>query len=189
MNIGLAFPEVKDHATREALVRVVSGLNAGYGVQHNANDTHGTITATGSIAERKRTVPMGAWSNVAFSASNYTATGTTWTVTAAQQVTLKYTLIGTTLLVTFYINTSTVGGATANLFLTLPLNAAATVTAYGTCVYDDNATRGTGVILAATGTTSPQLKLMKDIAGSVNWSNSAALTIAGQIAFEVSGSI
>lgn len=190
MNLGLSLlSQIKDGYAQRTIQQLISNVGQGYHKQHNANDTHGTITASGSISERLRAVAMGAWIAVAFLATNYTATGTTWTVTNAQQVTLKYMLIGTTLFVTFYINTSTVGGATANLFLTLPLNASSTVTAYGTCSYNDNGTYGTGVILAATGTTSPQLKLMKNLGGSVNWSNSSALTIAGQIAFEVTGSI
>lgn len=190
MNLGLAFiNQMQDGYAKRTLTQLVANIGTGYGKQHNADDTHGTVTLTGTISERKRTVPLGAWASVAFLASNFTATGTTWTVTAAQQVTLKYMLIGTTLFVTFYINTSTVGGATANLFLTLPLNASSTATAYGTCDYNDNGTYGTGVILAATGTTSPTLRLMKNLGGSVNWSNSAALTIAGTMAFDVSGSI
>lgn len=190
MNLGLSYlSQITDGFVQKTINQLITNIRAGYGKQHNADDTHGTITASGSIAERLRSVAMGAWTAVAFAAAMYTATGTTWTVTNTQQVTLKYMLIGTTLFVTFYINTSTVGGSTPNLFLTLPLNAAAAVTAYGTCAYNDNGTKGTGVIKCATGTTSPQLTLMKDLAASVDWANSAALTIAGSIAFEVSGSI
>lgn len=190
MNLGLAFlAQISDEFARRTIDQLTRNIGGGYHMQHNANDTHGTITASGSISERLRTVAMGAWTAVAFAAANFTATGTTWTVTATQQVTLKYMLIGTTLFVTFYINTSTVGAATANLLLTLPLNASATVTAYGTCSYNDNGTKGTGVIKVAPGTTSPQLTLMTNVAASVNWTNSAALTIAGSIAFEVTGSI
>lgn len=181
--------QVPDGFVKQALLSVISVIGGGYHTQHNANDTHGTITATGSISERNRGVAMGAWTAIPFAATIYTATGTTWTVTNAQQVTLKYTLIGTTLLVAFYISVSTVGGATANLFITLPLNATSTVSSYGTCTYNDNGTYGTGTILAVTGQAFPQLKLMKNIGGSVNWSNSAALTVAGQIAFEVTGTI
>lgn len=190
MKLGKSLSLIKDGAVRTVLDGMISIISAGYHTQHTTDDTHATITATGSVSERKRTVAMGAWTAISFLASNFTATGTTWTVTQAEQITLKYMLIGTTLFVTFYINASTVGGATANLFMTLSgLNAGSTVTAYGTCSYNDNGTYGTGVILCPPGTTSPQLKLMKNIGGSVNWANSAALTIAGQIAVEVTGTI
>lgn len=189
MNLGLSYLSQLTGFTKQTIQQLVTKVGAGYHKQHNADDTHSTVTATGPISERGRTVAMGAWTPVPFLASRYTATGTTWTVTNAQQATLKYMLVGTTLFVTFYINASTVGGATANLFITLPLNATSTVSAYGTCTYNDNGTYGVGTVLAVTGQSFPQLKLMKDIGGSVNWSNSAAFTVAGQIAFEVTGSI
>lgn len=189
MKLGLTYPQVPDPPTRSALETITSTIGAGYGKQHNADDTHSTITATGSISERKRTTAMGVWATLSFLATYYTASSSTWTVTAAQQVTLKYMLIGTTLFVTFNIVASSVGGTPASLMLTLPLNARSSAIVYGSCSYNDNGTLGTGVILCNTGTTSPQLTLRKVLDGSVAWSTSAALTIAGTIAFDVSGSI
>lgn len=190
MNLGLQWiGQIKDGYVRQSFNQLIAAITGGYSKQHNADDTHGTITATGSISERKRSAAMGAWSAIAFAAANFTASGTNWAVTANQQVTLKYMLIGTTLFVTFYLNGTSVGAGTSSLVLTLPLNATAAVTAYGTCSYNDNGTKGTGVILASTGTTSPRLTLTKDIAASSNWTNVATITVAGQIAFEVTGSI
>jgi hypothetical protein len=90
MNLGLTYSQIKDKAAKSACELIASVVSAGYHIQHNTNDTHKTITATGPISERKRTVPIGAWTDIAFLATNYTATGTTWVVTAAEQVTLKY---------------------------------------------------------------------------------------------------
>ena len=190
MNLGQSFlSQIQDGYVQRTIKQLIANIGAGYHKQHNANDTHGTITATGSIAERNRTVPQGVWTTLPFGASYYTASTSTWTVSAGQQTTLKYMLIGTTLWVTFYINTSTVGGTPASLFITFPLNASSSAAAYGTCSYNDNGTLGTGVILCATGTTSPRLTLRKVLDGSVTWSNSIALTIAGTMAFDISGSI
>ena len=130
MNLGLSYlSQIKDGSSdalgfvRQTIQQLITNIGQGYHKQHNANDTHGTITATGSISERGRTAAMGVWTSLMFLASYYTASASTWTVTASQQVTLKYMLIGTTLFVTFYINTSTLGGTPASLFITLPLNA------------------------------------------------------------------
>jgi hypothetical protein len=82
-----------------------------------------------------------------------------------------------------------VNGATANLFLTLPLNASLTSTTYGMCLYNDNGTLGTATIVGATGTTSPVLKFTKDFLASVNWTNSAGMTLAGSFMCDVTGTI
>ena len=190
MNLGLSLlAQIKDGFARKTIQDFISSVNTGYHKQHNVDDTHGTITASGAISERKRAVAMGVWTPVAFNAANFTASGTTWTVTSSEQRTLKYMLVGTTLWVTFYITTSAVGALSSNLFIALPLNASATVQAYSTCNYNDNGTYGTGTIFIPTGTTSPKLQLMKNIDASVQWSSSSALTISGQVAFEVTGSI
>lgn len=61
--------------------------------------------------ERLRTTPMGEWISVPFAAGNFTANGAmTWTLTAPDQVTFKYTLIGKTMLLNIYLDSTTVGG-------------------------------------------------------------------------------
>lgn len=65
----------------------------------------------GPMFELGRTTGLGYWIAVAFAAGNFTANGAmTWTVDAADQVTFKYALIGKTMFVNIYLDTTTVAG-------------------------------------------------------------------------------
>jgi hypothetical protein len=71
------------------------------------------IKRDGSLFERERTTAIGEWINVPYSAANFSASGSmTWTVDSSDQVTYAYTLIGKTLIFSFLINSTTVGGTT-----------------------------------------------------------------------------
>jgi len=65
----------------------------------------GDIFASGAITERTRTLPMGEWYDVPFSASNYfvqTGSGT-WVVGPAANIQSRYTLIGKTMIWSLYL--------------------------------------------------------------------------------------
>jgi hypothetical protein len=87
-------------------------VTAGYTVQHNDDDTHATITATGPISERGRTVPMGEWIDPPFDANWFTVTGAgnSWVVSAPTVVSqfyrVSYTLIGKTMFLNVNITNS-----------------------------------------------------------------------------------
>jgi hypothetical protein len=75
-----------------------------------------------TMTERARTVPMGEWIAVPFSAANFTGAGAmVWTVNAGNVQTNRYTLIGKTLIWTVYINASTLSGtADGQIGITIP---------------------------------------------------------------------
>jgi hypothetical protein len=99
--------------------RLMNSVTAGYNVQHNTDDTHATITATGSISERGRTVPMGEWVNPTFDASWFTVggAGNSWVVSPPtltnQFYVVSYMLVGKTMFFNLNIFNSTLTVATA----------------------------------------------------------------------------
>jgi len=101
---------------------------------------------TDGYLERSRTVRMGEWTSVSFSAGNFTANGSmTWTVASGDQITYQYMLIGKTLFVNAVIDTSTVGG-TPNIVLQLavPGGFTAAKKAQASCVLFDNGVAALG---------------------------------------------
>jgi hypothetical protein len=95
----------------------------------------------------------GAWANIPFSAANFTATGATWTVTAANQETLAWCRSGNTIFLSVCINgTSTLSAASPTLKITLPgLPGAARHTRMPYYYYLSNGT-GTGYMELLAGT-------------------------------------
>ncbi len=194
MDTGLPAPfdQIDDGNTKESLRKIVAALAAGYHVQHNPDDTHGTITSTGSVSERSRAIPQGVWIPVTYLAANFTAAGATWTVTGAEVVVFKYMLLGLTMFVSWYLETTTLSAAVATLTLRIPVTVIPNVQGFNACAYDDNGTRGIGTAQArrpASGSNGIFIDLSKDIRGSANWTNSAALTVAGQIQIEFTGTL
>lgn len=67
------------------------------------------------VPERGRG-PMGEWSAVPYSASNFVGIGgLTWTVTSTNVITNRYMMVGKTLFWVLYINGSVVGGSPSNV--------------------------------------------------------------------------
>lgn len=98
---------------------------------------------------------QGNWIAVPFSAGNFTGGAGTWTVGSGDVVTYETYLKGTSLFVTWYINTTTVGGVTSQLLITLPNGYTIAATSLQAFVYND---AGTGLLagfcqVSASGTT------------------------------------
>lgn len=67
--------------------------------------------ATSGYFERSRTTRMGEWIPVSFSAGNFTANGAqTWTVASGDQITYAYSMVGKTMKLSIYLDTTTVAG-------------------------------------------------------------------------------
>ena len=172
----------------EGLNGIIAAILAGYHTQHNQNDTHATITATGSVSERSRTTAMGVWIPVSFLATNFGAQTGTWTVTAAQQVAFAYMLVGTTMFLSWHLSITTTSGTPTYLSLVLPGNALATRVQFGTFAYNDNGTKSTGVCRASpVSGNANQIQLFKDLTLTTTWGASANLTVAGSLACDVTG--
>jgi hypothetical protein len=195
MNVGLPFLEQIQQGpvnqlggwVAKSLNQLIAAITRGYHTQHNENDTHKTITATGSISERARTTALGEWIAVPYVSTNYTATTGTWIVTASQAVSVWYTLVGKTMTVSFLITGSSLTLATATwLQIKIPAMATSTRQQWGTFAYNDNGTQGTGVCYVIP-TTNTVIRFGKTLTGSSAWTVSATLSLAGSFAFEVSG--
>lgn len=176
--------------TALSLLQMVAGILTGYHTEHNDDDTHKTITATGSISERGRSTPQGDWIAVSYAASLFSAsTGSTWTVPASAYTTYAYTLVGRTMTISFQMTAAIVSvAAAAILKLALPAHALVSRRSVGTFAYTDNGTAGVGVVQADPGLGN-YLVLSKNLDASVTFSVSGAMTVAGQISVEIENTL
>ncbi len=163
---------------------LVASLTTSFHAEHNDNDTHKTITATGTISERGRTVPLGEWIDPAITIADFAGTAPlTWAVLASQVQTWEYMLVGKTMFVNFAIAGSTEGGSAGGpLKMKIPGNFTTTTPAhqcFGVFEYKEGATYGIGAIIVQAG----QINLYK--AARANWLGSGALDVHGQVAFEI----
>lgn len=170
--------------------QLVAALISGYHTEHNADDTHSIIHASGAISERGRTTPMGVWINVPFIASDFSGdTAMTWTVDAADVATWAYTLVGNTMTVAWYLTNTTVGGTPSTyLRIKVPAEKQVVRLTYNASLYIDNGGASTVGYAGAgriSGTTPLNyIHLVK--AGGANWTATTNATSTwGQISFEV----
>ncbi len=123
---------------------------------------------------------LGAWTDVAFVAGNYTGNNSmTWTLTAPDQEYYKYKKLGKTVIVAFKLATTTVGGTPSTaLRIALPFTPTAV---FGAAILvSDN---GAATVFAS-GLTSSNLLSVSLVTGS-NWSASTnATSMVGTIVFE-----
>ncbi len=168
----------------QTLKVLVAGISTGYHTEHNDNDTHKTIHATGPIYEQGRTTAAGHWIAAVPAASDFSATlPLTWTVSPTQVTTWEYTLIGKTLFLNFAVTGSTEGGAAGQpLTLKIPGHFATTEAAhqcFGLFEYQEGSTYGIGAIIVQ----ANLIRLYK--AARANWLGSGSLDVHGQVAFEI----
>jgi hypothetical protein len=140
---SLSFPAELTPTLRNELERVCAQLTEWQKANHNDDGTHSNIVATGTITERGRTAAMGVWTDVPYSAANFTGFGAmTWTVDAADQITYRYMFVGDTMFVDVYLDATSVGGVVSTpLMIAIPGGfVAAKSVASGTFVVDNGAT-------------------------------------------------
>lgn len=138
-----------------------------------------TLTVAGDI-----TIGQG-FTTPAFSAGDYTASGSmTWTVAAGDVLTMRYLILGKLMIVLFYIATSTVGGVLEKqLRITIPEGKLAAVQCgnYLGRLFDNNVLTSGQWIVAAGG----NFIVLKRADGG-NFSASADLTeVEGVVMFEI----
>lgn len=133
-------------------------------------DTPGQFT--GGFYERGRTTLAGDWNTVAYAGGNFTASGAlTWTVDSGDVAVNRYTDIGTTMLWSLGVVTTTTGGtASTELRVTLPASRTISATTTGTCAGIDNGTEVASVWTATAGNT--YVSFFRTISGA-NWSNAS----------------
>ncbi len=168
----------------EAITSILASVMTGYHTQHTFDDQHSTITATGSIAERKRTIPLGEWYDVPFVPGNFTGfTTMTWTVTAAGQKTCAYTLIGMTMIFAFDLRSTTIGGVTtAAVQILIPGGWFAKNTLRNPCYLIDNGVISTGYALVTANSNLVQVFRTDNVPFTAA---AATTTVQGEITFPV----
>jgi hypothetical protein len=137
------------------------------------------VNARRGFRERGRPEAVGEWTSDGFAAENYSANRGKWTVTVGQQTTFEYTRIGTTMLVNWRVDGSSLDSASSTqLTLRMPQSVTARKSVGVTCYLDDGVK---AIGKAELGAGSGLLRLEK-----VDGGNFAAgpLSTYGQIAFE-----
>jgi hypothetical protein len=142
-----------------------------------------TIAASRGYTERLRTTPLGDWTTPTFDANDYTGSGSmTWTVDSGDVTTMAYTLIGTTMIVSFFLVNTTVGGTpSSTLQIAIPGGYSGVKRMRTPINVLNNATQSTG--LAEVQASQTDIYLYVDFAAS-NWV-AGATDVYGQITFEV----
>lgn len=131
-------------------------------------------------------ISAGAPITVAFSAGDFTASGSmSWTVGAGDVTTFTYVQVGKMLHIHFYIVSTTVGGTpSTELRITIPGGYTSAKVALNTIQAGDNGSVGVGAVLvAASGTV---LRCFKSMTSADNWSAATDATfVAGQVTIEI----
>ena len=174
--------------TWDTFKKVISAIVAGYETEHNPDDTHKTIHATGTIAERARTVPMGNWIEMPFTASDYTTdNGTAWTVAISNIQVARYMLIGATLFLNLrIINTTLAAGAPSALRLQLPNNFTVASDALSLVRLTDNGAFSAGYCQVTQPSLKNRLQFIR-IDSSVFTASAGATGVEGLIIVELAG--
>jgi hypothetical protein len=131
--IGTATPELRWRDTSApAGSRLFRWVNyAQLFEAHALDDTAATVLATPlslrrsgdvvigqNLYEKGRTTPIGHWTDVPFSAANFTASAGTWTIGTV--ITNRYTLIGKTLVYVLAVQICTISATPGTLTMALP---------------------------------------------------------------------
>jgi len=134
--------------------------------------TDNAIASNYGYYERSRTVAVGDWQGVPYSAGNFTGSGAlTWTVDSGDVANNRYTDIGTTMIWSLgLVTTSTGGTANTELRVTLPASRTVSATTTGNCAGLDNGTEVHSVWTATAGNT--YVSFFRTISGA-NWSNAS----------------
>lgn len=185
MKLGVAFREQLEGLSSilvQELDRAYSVIRATWNVEHRADGSHGPVVAD-SYTERGRSAAVGAWVDVPPSEVAFSASGSmTWTVQAADVEALSYMRVGTTMLLSFYLVSTAVGGVVdTELWMTIPEGLRARERAANAIAINDAGTAGMGYISVSTAT--PTILRIRKSDGS-NWTAGAA-EVYGQIALDV----
>lgn len=172
--------------------KLIAAVEGSFHREHTSDDRHSTITATGTITERNRDLPMGEWIPISLAAARFTGGGAmTWTVPVTfANAGMAYMFIGTTMFIRWNLVSTTVGGV-VNPVLLVTIDSLFTPTGFDSStsfVYNDNGTPGTGLAQIYRGTpgSGTVLYLYKDSSGATNWTAAAGTThVQGQISCEI----
>jgi hypothetical protein len=142
-----------------------------------------TIAASRGYSERLRTVPLGEWTTPSFDAGDYTGSGSmTWTVDSGDVTTMSYTLVGTTMVLSFFLTSTSVGGTPDSVLqIAIPGGFTAVSRMRNPINVLNGGAQSTG--LAEVQASQPFVFVYKDFAATTY--SAGATDVYGQITFEV----
>lgn len=153
---------------------VIAGGTTGFTLAGGAK----TATISGDVTLGQ------AWTTPAFSAGDFTASGSqTWTVEEADVVVYAYIIQGKIMTVVFRLDSTTVGGsASYGLRIKIPDSKVATKTMYNTVYVSDNTTKSVGLVNTIASAAYLEITLLT----GANWAAATnATSVMGQISFEI----
>lgn len=161
-------------------MRVKDGLMVGTTTDAGA----GTVNAVTGYFERARTTALGEWIAVAFAAGNFTASAGNWTLTAPDQVSFKYTLIGKTMVVSVAFTNTTVTAGPVTLSVIIPGGfTAASIARSMINVQDAGAAFAIGMMEVQAGATT--ISFFKDPTAAAWAAGVNNTAVIGELTFEI----
>lgn len=169
----------------EGLLYAKQNLRVETGIAVESGNCHvkvGYFDADLGYKERARTVPMGEWIDIPYSAANFTAVSGVWTVEAGDVTTLRYTLIGNTVIFLYELGPTSVSVANGGLRIALPAGVVVSKPTRTLAPGFNNGTIVTTVPLVAVG----QAFLSISIQAGTNWAVSTNNTyVQGQMVIPI----
>lgn len=144
-------------------------VNSNLGTLSDASTTSTYINCTASggvlqadkiavkgIKERNRSVSMGEWTTPTYAAGSYTAATGSWTVEAVDVVVYRYSMIGKTMLLDVYLDSTSVSATPAYLSILIPGSFTAANRVISPIIVQDNsgATKQVGAAFVLDGATT-----------------------------------
>ena len=152
-----------------------------------AGTLQGDKIGAAGFYEYDRPAKAGSWTSPAYSAGNFTASGSlTWTVEQADITTYAYTLVGKTMTVVFFIESTSTGGTASNILqIAIPGSFTAAKRMSMPTLWYADAGGANAVGRAEVVSSGTVIRLTK--MDNSNWSNAAAnnTDVHGMITFEV----
>lgn len=131
--------------------------------------------------EKGRTTPVGHWIDIAFSASNFGATGGTWTVASGNVLRNSYCLIGKTAYYMLRVVNSTISAGCSSLNIVLPFTMAAVQD--GPAYYYAHPEFGWGIWQQPT--QDQFMRVYRDVFGSVFTAASGTVQVRINVAIQI----
>lgn len=144
-------------------------------------------TSTKGVKAYGRSVREGEWTTPAFDAGNFTASSGSWTVDSGEVTTYAYTLIGKTMIVAFFIQTTDVSATPAALRIAIPASKVATRRMSVKCSYQDASSTWVDTGTAEVLPSGTFISVYKAAFGGANWTTTSSdnTSVYGTLMFEV----
>ena len=129
--------------------------------------------------------PLGAWTDVAYAAANYTASTGTWTMAAGGQQNYLWLMIGKVVYLHFWISPSTTSAATTELRIAIPAAVPQAFRSFYAPILGMNGTTALATPIAVVRPSDARIHLQMNLDGTVQFPATTTLGVAGQLIYAV----